>query len=570
MQRSDPQYEPPAGAYLLAARDRGRFHLKATFDTAVAALRAVQSRFDADANAAKKASLGRLRKIALRDGKALLAYHESLLFLCAHPSDVAMLALVEAEFRRLASFLKARRGRQAHALNNEGLPFVDTVTRYSHDCVRWLLGHPDCTVAFEEFCEPSLDLNAVLRLTLPTLERNETTAGLSNDDLLAALGVRPDRRLAFLVAELSRLDGLPYVKDHLYDALDVFVRVTPTSTAFSKAYNRIPIRQPFYQGEPIRNFDSTALMNSRLPPARRWNAAQRAQVVQVIKNAMALTSRETDPATYLDDRSLRVFDLDRGLSVAIFGMTPERQLVLESYVGFTLFKNGLPAAYGGAWVLGERSNFGMNIFEAYRGGESGHMMCQVLRVYRQVFGARYFEVDAHQFGLDNPDGIATGAFWFYYRYGFRPISAALATLAQREKERIASRKGYRSSEKTLLKFTESNMALSFGGNVPPHLFDVTTRVTRMVQKHYGGDRPSAERDCVSRFVAAAGLSQRLDSDQRQVLAEVALIARALNVADEQGLQLLSSMISTKPADVYRYQQLLLAFFSQRRIKPSRA
>ena len=61
---------------------------------------------------------------------------------------------------------------------------------------------------------------------------------------------------------------------------------------------------------------------------------------------MALTGRETDPATYLDARSLRIFDLERGLSVAIFGMTPERQLVLESYVGFTLFKNGLPVAYG--------------------------------------------------------------------------------------------------------------------------------------------------------------------------------------------------------------------------------
>jgi hypothetical protein len=44
----------------------------------------------------------------------------------------------------------------------------------------------------------------------------------------------------------------------------------------------------------------------------------------------------------------------------------------------------------------------------------------------------------------------------------------------------------------------------------------------------------------------------------------------LNVTDEQGLHLLSAMISTKPADVYRYQPLLLAFFSLPRIKPSRA
>lgn len=541
-----------------------------TLDTEVAALRAVCGRFDDDANAAKMCCLGRLHSSGLRESKALLDYHACLLYLCAHPSDAAMLGSAEAELRRLAAFLKPRRGRHAELLNNEGLPFVNTVTRFSHDCARWLLSHPHCKVAFDAFSEPSLDLNAVLRLTLPSFERNETTAGLSNDDLLGSLRVRPERRLAFLVAELSRFDDLPYLKDHLYDALDVFVRMTPTSAAFSKAYNRLAIPSVFFQPEIIRNFDATALMDRRLPSARRLNDASREKVVEVVRSAMALTGRETDPATYLDDRSLRVFDLDRGLSVAIFGMTPKRQAVLESYVGFTLFKNGLPAAYGGAWVLGERANFGMNIFEPYRGGESGYMMCELLRVYRQVFGVSYFEVDAHQFGLDNPDGIATGAFWFYYRYGFRPIRSALAALALRERQRLASRKGSRSNQKTLLKFTESNMALSFGGSPPPQLFDVTTRVTRMVHKHYGGDRPAAQRDCVARFVAATGLSRRPDPDQRVVLAEVAMIARSLNVINADGLRLLAEMITAKPADVYRYQRLLLAFLSQARIAPARA
>jgi hypothetical protein len=182
-----------------------------------------------------------------------------------------------------------------------------------------------------------------------------------------------------------------------------------------------------------------ALMNQPLPPPRRLGADARAELVRVLRNTMALTSRETDPATYLDARALRVYALERGLAVALFGMTPERQLPLESYVGFTLFKNGLPVAYGGAWVMGERAAFGMNIFEPFRGGESGFMMCQVLRAYRQAFKVRYFEVDAHQFGLDNPDGIASGAFWFYYRHGFRPLSAPLR--AWRYKKRSASTRG---------------------------------------------------------------------------------------------------------------------------------
>jgi hypothetical protein len=285
---------------------------------------------------------------------------------------------------------------------------------------------------------------------------------------------------------------------------------------------------------------------------------------------MVLTVRETDPATYLDPRSLRLYDLERGLSCAIFGMTPERQLPLESYVGFTLFKNGLPVSYGGSWVMGERATFGMNIFEPFRGGESGYMMCQLLRTYRQAFKARYFEVDAYQFGLDNPDGIASGAFWFYYRYGFRPLAPALQRLALQEKQRIDRQNGYRSPARTLLRFTQSNVALNFGGPVPPHLSDITTRVTRMIAADYGGDRVLAERDCIARFEQVARLVGGLNEDECRVLAEVALIWHALHVQDAQGIDLLARMVRAKPTDVWAYQDLLLRFFARPRVRNRRA
>jgi hypothetical protein len=526
-------------------------------DQAVRALREIAPRFETPAHAEKHSALQRAASQPLVLGAALPRYHEVLLFLAAHPSDARMRALVERELARLAAFLKATRGRHPARFEGEGLPWVDTVTRFTHDCVRWLLGHAACRVETDSYNEPTLDLNAVLRLTLPSLERSETTADLGNDDLLDALRVRPSQRLEFVVNELARLDAWPAVKDLLFDKLELYVRVKPRHRAFSNAGNRLPMRSVFYQRDLLRRFDATALMNRRLPRARVLDAAARAQAVDVLKTTMALTSRETDPATYLDARSLRIFDLDRGLAVAVFGMTPERQLPLESYVGFTLFKNGLPVAYGGAWLLGPRSNFGMNIFEPYRGGESGYMMCQVLRVYRQAFGVRFFEVDAHQFGLDNPDGIATGAYWFYYRYGFRSLDPALARLALRERQRIEADARHRSSHKTLLTLTGSNVALNFGGPVPTQLFDITTRVTRLVQRRYDGDRAAAERDCVKRFSAQVRLPRRLDDDGQRVLIEVALVAEALAIDDAAQRALLAAMIRAKPRDLFAYQRLLL-------------
>lgn len=525
----------------------------------LARLRECAGRFDEAGRAAQAHTLRALAAFRLRADAALCAYHALLLFLRAHPGDAGLLRQVESELARIGRFVKSLPTAARARLENEGLPFADTVTRFSHDGVRQLRAHPGVRVRLDHAGEPTLDLNAVLRLTLPAPEWSHTTAGLADDELLRTLGVAENDKLRFLVDELARLEDTPFVKDHLFDSLDLFVRVSPRGAAFSKANNRLGMPALFFQQDRIKRFDTLALMNRRLPRPRHLDAAAAAEVVRVIRDTLTLTCRETDPGTYLDERSLRVFDLERGISVALYGMTPERQLPYESYLGFMLFKNGMAAAYGGAWAFGARADFGMNIFEPYRGGESGFMMCQVLRVYRQTCGIRHFEVDAHQFGLDNPDGIASGAFWFYHRHGFRPVNAALARLAQRESRRLAATPGARSSEKTLLAFTGSSVALDFGGGaLPPTLAQLTHRITRWLRIHGAGHRADGERIAIDAFVARTGAPRPRAAARQRVLVEVALLAAALGIDDEARLRLLQRMVLVKPNDPYRYQHLLLA------------
>lgn len=531
-----------------------------SFANAVATLRAAATHFDAEGVAAQRQALARSRTMALRASATLLAYYECLLFMSAYPANPTLLDMARAELRRIQGFLRARRTRPAGRLLNSGLPFTSTVMRFSHDCARWLLAHPDCQATLEEYLEPTLSLNTVFGLTLPLLERPQTTAELSNESLCAALGISKRHTLEQVIAELSRFDDQPLVKDHLYDALGVCIRVTPTSGRFSTAGNQLSTPQTFFHDAPARPFDPMAMMNDALPVPRQLSHAQRDDVVTVIRNAMVLTSRETDPATYMDPRSLRLFDLERGLSVAIFGMTADRQLGLESYVGFTAFKNGMPVSYGGAWVLGQRAEFGMNIFEPYRGGESGFVLCQLLRVYRQSFGVSHIEIDAHQFGLDDPDGINSGAFWFYYKYGFRPSSPSLAAVARREKDRLRTRRGLRTPKSMLRQLTGSSLVLRLSADRTPALASVASRVTRMMQREYQGNRRAAEADCIARFAEMAPVPARLTVAQRRVMTEMAMIARALEVTDARRLKVLAEMVLAKPVDVYRYQQLVTAFF----------
>ena len=50
-------------------------------------------------------------------------------------------------------------------------------------------------------------------------------------------------------------------------------------------------------------------------------------------------------------RNTRLFNCGRGLAIALFGIKKERRLSLESYIGYMAFKNNIPVAYGGGWIL---------------------------------------------------------------------------------------------------------------------------------------------------------------------------------------------------------------------------
>jgi hypothetical protein len=251
------------------------------------------------------------------------------------------------------------------------------------------------------------------------------------------------------------------------------------------------------------------------------------------------------------------------VSVALYGMPPERQLPMESYIGYTVFKNGYPAAYAGGWVFGWRADYGLNIYDQFRGGESAYMVTQVLRVYRQLFKVNYFQVEASQFGLDNPEGIATGVFWFYYKLGFRPNDPTLRQVAKKEYLKISAGTGYRSSEKTLLKFTESNISLNLKKEVQPGVYDITSKVKQLIIKKYRGNSIEAEENCVADFLAKTGNKNSFTKAEGVVLKEVSLWAAAMNISDKHRLGLFLEMIKRKPVDEYTYQEKLRLFFGEK-------
>ena len=489
------------------------------------------------------------------------AIHDALIFILAYPADEKERRMAQTGLRRLTSFIRKQTSSWRESLSNTGLPFTPINTRFTHDAVRWLLHHDGCKVSLDTFANATLDLNDVLKLTLPALERSETTAGLDNISLLDTLKVPLSDRLKFIVHELGRLDHEPFIKDHLYEGLGVYVKIHPAGAQWSRAQNYLAVDNIYTHQEFVKRVDPMAILHAPLPSHESLTADSKEKIIKVIKNTMFLAVRETDPTTYMDEHSLRFFHLDRGISVAIYTMIPERQLALESYVGYTAFKNGLPVAYGGSWVFGGRANFGINIFPAFRKGESSFVMAQLLRVFIQVFRLTYVEVEPYQFGYDNPEGIASGAFWFYYRFGFRPIDKHLNQLAHKEAEKIKAKPGYRTPPRILRQLATDSVGLKLGEHKQIGVPAITARTTRLIQRKYNGHREKAENICREKFIVSMGLTYPQHKHEDQMLTEAAMWAEAMDVHAATQRNCLAAMIKLRPKDVYSYQEKIREFFS---------
>ena len=144
------------------------------------------------------------------------------------------------------------------------------------------------------------------------------------------------------------------------------------------------------------------------------------------------------------------------------------------------------------------SEIAYNIFEAFRGGEGGHVYGAVLATAHRLCGSDTFTIYPYQLGEGNDDALDSGAWWFYQKLGFRPRNAATARLMRREQSAMAKRPHHRSTIPTLRRLARENLYYQLGrpradviGELP--LGRVGEAVTDAVAKRFGSDRCRARR-----------------------------------------------------------------------------
>ncbi len=519
----------------------------------VVALRRLVTRGGAERTDLLRAAAGR----PIRAAKALREWHDLLLFVLGHPRDQEEWTLATDALQRVAALADTWRelSPQRHeALLNSGIAGAPVEGNISLTLVRWLLQQWADGVALMQVDAPLDEVRDILRtLVLPVEQELVDWDFADAEALLTSLfGATPSSWLPRLVALIDGLPAPERVRAYMFARLRLYVRVTGADTScdvMTALANTRAVNDSrwFHPDGMQRGVDVSALM--ALPPARaqRLGSVASQRLIDSARTVLATMGRETDPVTHASAVSL--FDMGRGLTIVLYALAPSYRLAFDSYVGFMAFRNGAPLAYGGAWIFPGRSKIGINIFPAQRGGESAWFFAQLLRLYHTEFGIDRFEAENYQLGYGNPEGLRSGAYWFYYRLGFRPMTAPLQRLAAREYDRLTTRAGYEVPKAALSELVEAGLELALR-KAPGPVLD-TAVLTEAVQQHivrrYEGDRVRA----------MTGALRRVRAVLRDILHDVDVDQHALHLW-ALPLDLVDDLESWSPGERKRLAQLLRA------------
>jgi len=223
---------------------------------------------------------------------------------------------------------------------------------------------------------------------------------------------------------------------------------------------RAPARKLFYHRGPLiqrRDVDLRKELAQPSPALEKLSPSEGEKAIDTARDASTIRYRELYGFTHGDPNNVYRAELGRGVELFLISALPERRLPLRESHSAMIYKNGVAIGYFEGLSLFERMESGFNLYYTFREGETAWLYARTLNVMHHFAGVTAFSLDPYQIGFENEEGIESGAFWFYRKLGFRPTQPEVLQLAQKEEEKIRTRKGYRTPAATLRKLARSPM-----------------------------------------------------------------------------------------------------------------
>lgn len=463
----------------------------------LAKLRKIAGDFGSGGAAAKRELVDRLDRARLPSAEAVRRLHDVLCFLRAYPDDAELLARIEAALARFEQRPDLVRFRGD--LDDSGIAGTDVYYTFFADTARWLAQRfPDrLTIAWDYLLD---DSRLADRLNL--LVTHAESLGLDDYDLgvegwLARLKGPKETDAAYLLERWWRLPMDAAVRQQLYEEMQLLLKLAWGPGGPARTREKLPgLDFPAsFQDKPLehRRPDLWQAMNEKPVRVRAVSEADGERLVALAREAMVARSRDLDAFCYGDPRDVRIIEFDEGLAFVAIGMKPERRLLVETVYGILTIKNGVPIGYVLAAAINESAEMAYNVFDTWRGYEAASIYGKALAATSFLLGAKAFSAPPYQLGHDNAEGLASGAWWFYQKLGFKPRDPAILRMVDRELQTMRRRPGYRSSVDTLQELSSVPMFLERGEPQPDitgilALGAVGIAVTDLLARRFGADR----------------------------------------------------------------------------------
>jgi hypothetical protein len=428
---------------------------------AIRRLAKLRETFGPDAAAERERLLRAYGRASCRSGKELRSLHETLCFARAYPDNQAVLDLVQDLLDRW------ERRADVHALGKAvrdlGMAGVPNAYPFFWPTARWLAERwPGALQVDWDNLEDADGVASLLQLLMPRAE----SPALEELPLTARQWVRHLKRDdegdgTFLVRRFAEANMDERWREEVFDSLDVPFVLAPARGTPSRTTSFIAGLPLCWQTHARSTVRPHLKREIERPPKRmrHVNRNHGAELVNAARVAMLTRERDLEQIAYASADDAWILEDEDGLCFVALGKVPERRFVLEATYVYLVVKNGVPVGYLQGSGLGGWAEINYNIFPPWRGRDAAALYARSLAVIHAFQHVSTFIVDPYQLGADNEEAIASGAWWFYYKLGFRSRGREARALALREQDRVTKRVCYRSSPSTLRELALSPMVL---------------------------------------------------------------------------------------------------------------
>jgi len=469
----------------------------------LAALAKLRLEFGPAASEAKQGLLAALARAELPAARDVLSLHELLAFWRAYPDDAELLAAIESALAAFGRRRDLRRHRRA--LADSGIVGCDIAYPFFFStAVRLARRFPGrLEVDWPEW-EKKTELESLLHLLVSYAESPAVDELVhSPRQWLDLLRGPHEASGAFLARRFAALAGDSFVRETTYDRLSPALVLRGDETTPSRTAAKAPVDRFAWQRGPLDRSrpDLGRFLATARPRVRALGRRAGARYLELARDAMVTRSRDLDAFANGDPTDVRRVDCGGGLAFAVIGQVPERRLLVESVYGALTLKNGVPIGYVLFSSLFGSTEIAYNVFDTYRGAEAARIFAWVAAAAHAIFGSTTFSIDPYQLGhFGNHEGLASGAWWFYYKLGFRPRDAAVKRLVRAELAAMRRAPAHRSTVATLEQLSAEPLFLSLGGDGGVALGGLSPgklgeTIARLLAVRAGADRERALAEC---------------------------------------------------------------------------